>query len=137
MSVEDLWVGLFKKTYGTELRSESLERAREIYLQNKPYYTGAATAWFGKKLDKIIEPQIEQRRKAIRQWKLRALTGKALSVLRLIKASFTFTGGAEYITWKINRHSGVKVELNEWQKKHPLLAAVVLVPKLYFKGAFR
>lgn len=137
MNVEDLWVNLFQKTYGTELRSESLERAREIFLQNKTYYTQAATAWFGKNLNKIIEPQIEQRREARSQWKMRALSGKALSVLRLIKASFTFTGGAEYISWKINRHSGVKVELNEWQKKHPLLAAIILVPKLYFKGAFR
>ena len=135
--VDDLWVGLFQKTYGTELRSESLERAKEIYLSNKPYYLAAAKAWFGKGLEKLTEPKIEQRRKARREWKLRALQGKALSVFRLIKASFTFTGGAEYISWKINRHSGVKVELSDWQKKHPLLAAIILVPKLYFKGAFR
>ena len=60
-----------------------------------------------------------------------------LSVVRLAKASATFAGGAEYIAWKINRHAGTKIELSDWQKNHPLLTAVTLLPRLIRGGAIR
>ncbi len=41
-------------------------------------------------------------------WPYRRFTGKLWSVARLLKAAFTFTGGADYIAWKIERHSGQK-----------------------------
>lgn len=67
----------------------------------------------------------------------RRLIGKPLNVMRLIKAAFTFQGGARYLAWKIERHSGVKVELTPWQERHPILASSVLFWRLYRKGAFR
>ena len=70
-------------------------------------------------------------------WTWRRVEGKALSVLRLAKASFTFAGGAEYIAWKINRHAGTKIELKPWQRRHPLLAAISLLPRLLRSGAVR
>ena len=45
---------------------------------------------------------------------LRRINGKALSALRLMKAAFTFEGGADYLAWKIARHSGVEIELKAW-----------------------
>ena len=39
--------------------------------------------------------------------------GKLLHVLRLMKATTTFKGGADYILWKVERHSGVRVEVSE------------------------
>ncbi len=56
---------------------------------------------------------------------------------RLIKAAFTFTGGADYLAWKIERHSGQKVELSDWQKRHPIIASLTLLPKLLKSGAVR
>jgi hypothetical protein len=53
------------------------------------------------------------------------------------KASATFAGGAEYLAWKINRHAGTKIELSEWQKKHPLATAVMLLPRLLRSKAIR
>jgi hypothetical protein len=70
-------------------------------------------------------------------WGLRNVQGKMLSILRLSKAFFTFEGGLEYIQWKIERHSGVKVEWTPRLKKHPLLAVVVLGWRLYRRGGFR
>ena len=67
----------------------------------------------------------------------RQVEGKLLSVLRLAKASATYAGGAEYIAWKINRHAGTKIELKPWQKRHPLLAAISLLPRLLRSGAIR
>ena len=60
-----------------------------------------------------------------------------MSVLRLAKASATFAGGAEYIAWKINRHAGAGIELRPWQRRHPLLAALTLLPRLLRSGAIR
>ena len=58
-------------------------------------------------------------------------------MLRLAKASLTFAGGADYIAWKINRHAGTDIELKPWQRRHPLLAAISLLPRLLKSGAVR
>jgi hypothetical protein len=54
-----------------------------------------------------------------------------------MKAAFTFDDGAVYILWKIERHSGVGIELSDWQRRHPILASTTLFWRLYRKGAFR
>ncbi|MBW1980227.1 MAG: hypothetical protein JRJ12_03315, partial [Deltaproteobacteria bacterium] len=56
---------------------------------------------------------------------------------RLLKAAFTFEDGLEYVLWKIERHSGVKVEVSRRLQQHPLLAAAVLSWRLYRRKAFR
>ena len=58
-------------------------------------------------------------------------------MLRLAKASATYAGGADYIAWKINRHAGTDIELKPWQRRHPLLGAISLLPKLLRSGAIR
>ena len=70
-------------------------------------------------------------------WLRRRIEGKALSVARLAKASATFAGGADYIAWKINRHAGTNIVLKPWQQRHPLLAAITLLPRLLRSGAVR
>src|SRR3546814_7520854 len=42
-------------------------------------------------------------RHAARIWAMRRVQGELLSVLRLVKASATFSGGIEYLAWKISR----------------------------------
>ncbi|MCA9474766.1 MAG: hypothetical protein KC563_03010, partial [Nitrospira sp.] len=59
------------------------------------------------------------------------------SMLRLMKAAFTFQGGADYLIWKIERHSGVKVELTPTQRRHPIITGLVIFWRLYRQGAFR
>ncbi|MFL6751690.1 MAG: hypothetical protein ACJ8FL_00450, partial [Sphingomicrobium sp.] len=70
-------------------------------------------------------------------WRRMQGHGKRYSVVRLAKASLTFAGGADYIAWKINRHTGAGIELKPWQRRHPLLAAITLVPRLLKSGAVR
>ncbi len=120
----DVWQRGLVETYRTELRAEGPSRAGEIVERNKQYYQAIAKH-FGD-----VQP--------IRaNWFLRRVQGKLFSVLRLLKASFTFTGGADYLAWKISRHSGVEVKLTPWQRRHPLLAAIYLLPGLLKKGAVR
>ena len=58
-------------------------------------------------------------------------------VLRLAKASFTFEAGPDYVAWKIRRHTGVPVALTPWQRRHPLLAAPLLLWRLARRNAVR
>jgi hypothetical protein len=122
-----LWPRLFAATYATELRSERPERARDIYLHDRARYDQIA-AMLGDAPVRPIAPAI---------WRRRQIAGKLLSIARLVKAAFTFTGGADYLAWKIERHSGVRVALGPFHRRHPLLAAALVGLKLYRKRAFR
>jgi hypothetical protein len=70
-------------------------------------------------------------------WMLRRIAGKLWSAIRLVKAAFTFTGGADYLAWKIERHSGHRIELSDWQRRHPIIAGLALLPRLLKRGAVR
>jgi hypothetical protein len=119
-----VWTAGFNATYQSELRSEKTNRAASIISAEPNYYREAARLLASE--TPIYANQT-----------LRRLTGKGWSVLRLIKAAFTFQGGADYIAWKIERHSGEKIILTDWQRKHPILGGLLLLPALLRKGAIR
>jgi hypothetical protein len=125
----ELWKAAFALTYSAELRAEKKERGVNVVDQDPGRYL----RFFG--------PAMAAARACGRRcggsWERRRVEGKLLSVARLAKASATFAGGADYIAWKINRHAGTKIELSPWQKKHPLVTAAMLLPKLLRSGAIR
>jgi hypothetical protein len=59
----------------------------------------------------------------LRWWRLRRALGKTLNAARLVRAAGTFDGAARYAAWKIERHTGVAVDVSPWREKHPVLAA--------------
>ena len=120
----DIWTQGFAETYRTELRPEASQRAREIVAANAGFYEDMARI--------IGRPEVPSV-----SWPQRRFQGKALSVARLIKAAFTFEGGASYAAWKIERHSGRKITLSPWQQRHPVLAGLMLLPKLLWRGAIK
>ncbi len=77
------------------------------------------------------------RKKCRLLWQARRIQGKALSLLRLIKALFTFQGGVDYIIWKLERHSGRKIEVPQKVRKHPLIFGWGMLWQLYRQGVFR
>jgi len=125
----DLWRAAFALTYSAELRAEKGSRSHSVVDADPGRYL----RFFG--------PAMAAARVAGRRcggsWRRRRIEGKLLSVVRLAKASATYAGGAEYIVWKINRHAGTRIELSDWQKKHPLLTAITLLPRLITSGAIR
>ena len=123
----DWWRRAFALTYSAELRAERKGRSASVVDADAERYRR-----FGSPAIAAIPVNSKGG-----QWLRRRIEGKALSVIRLAKASATYAGGAEYIAWKINRHAGTKIELSEWQKRHPLLAAISLVPRLLKSGAIR
>jgi len=139
-SAQELWETALGQTYQTELRSEAQTRARDIVKADMPYYNQAAKTLYGANLQHLhaeISDPVKAAVNAKRQWASRRWQGKWFSILRLSKASFTFQGGADYIAWKIARHSGVKIEVTDWQRRHPILAGLILLPKLLVSGAIR
>lgn len=125
----DLWRAAFALTYSAELRAEKGERGGSVVDADPARYL----AFFG--------PAMAAARVGGRRcgggWRRRRVEGKMLSVVRLAKASATFAGGADYIAWKINRHSGTRIELSDFQRRHPLLTALTLLPKLIRGRAIR
>jgi hypothetical protein len=119
-----IWTAGFNATYQSEFRSEKTNRAASIVSAAPDYYREAARLL-------VSETPMHANQT------LRRLTGKGWSVLRLIKAAFTFQGGADYILWKIERHSGEKIILTDWQRRHPVIAGLLLLPALLRKGAIR
>lgn len=133
-SPQPFWADLFRLTYGAELRAERTDHANAIYEANTDRYyalTQPALVAAGIPVSAI------DRQRARRAWQLRRTIGRALSVIRLIKAVFTFEGGIDYVCWKIERHSGVIPTITAWQRRHPILAGPAVAWRLYRRGAFR
>ncbi len=123
----DWWRRAFALTYSVELRAERGGRAASVVDADPERYlafSGPAIA--------AIPPGARGG-----GWVRRRVEGKLLTVLRLAKAAFTFSGGIDYLAWKINRHAGTAITITDWQRRHPILAAFVLVPRLMRKGAVR
>ena len=123
----DQWRRAFALTYSAELRAERKGRSGSVVDQNAERYR----QFHGPAVNAIAADAPSG------GWARRRLEGKLLSVVRLAKASATFAGGVDYIAWKINRHAGTAIEIKPWQRRHPLLAAVTLLPRLLRSGAVR
>ncbi|MDX6748640.1 hypothetical protein SH611_02355 [Geminicoccaceae bacterium 1502E] len=128
-----LWVEALAQTYATELRSEPEGKGNELF-DHAPERWEALGRLL---LESLPVPGKEEEGAARARWRRRRRNGKLWSIARLVKAAFTFQGGADYLVWKIERHSGVRMELTPWQRRHPVLAAPVLYLKYRRLGAFR
>lgn len=135
------WTALFRHTYAAEMRVESGNRADLLQGFAAARYAailGATdeltpTETFG--LRRMISAAEVARARRI--WARRRHIGKARNLARLAKALFTFDGGVDYIVRKLERHSGQRIVLTPWQRRHPLLAAPVLLASLYRRGIIR
>jgi hypothetical protein len=128
--VVELWKRAFQLTFAAELRAERADRSALIVSTDTERYRRFGEA-------ALKEMSIAPARDMGRWWKRMQRKGKLLSVARLAKAAATFAGGADYIAWKINRHSGTSIELKPWQRRWPLLAGLTLLPRLLRSGAVR
>ncbi len=146
-SVQSLWSNGLQLSYSAELRVESSARSRELFAANKSYYqqvTTLSAALLNYPLNISATAtdylaQIPASRRLISRvgWKLRTLQGKLLSLARLIKALFTFDGGLDYIAWKLERHSGVHIEIPDRVRRYPLIFIWGMFWDLYRRGVFR
>ncbi|MBO9602121.1 MAG: hypothetical protein J7496_06400 [Novosphingobium sp.] len=125
----ELWREAFRRTYGSELRAERDDRPARIVAQDPERYCAFAEASLAAGLPAVPDAE--------RAWARFRRHGKRLSLLRLVKALTTFTGGVDYLAWKINRHSDANIVVKPWQRRWPLVGALILLPKLLREGAVR
>ncbi|BCX81703.1 hypothetical protein MIT9_P1281 [Methylomarinovum caldicuralii] len=141
-----LWQTSLRSSYGAELRAEkAAERARQLYRWAQDYYqrlTPSLLAGLPYRLRRrqalwCLDIPAPVRRWYRWRWRLRSIQGKVLSLLRLVKALFTFQGGVDYILWKLTRHTGRTIEVPARVRRHPLIYGWGLLWRLYREGVFR
>lgn len=142
---ETFWNALYARTYQTELRVEKAGRGAGIVATYPERFkqlllpcwqlAGVQFSHVGQDVAPQLLPSARSRLE--KAWRLRKTLGRPLNILRLMKAAFTFSGGARYAVWKIERHSGIHVPLSAFAEKHPLIAGPPLLWKLWRKGAFQ
>ena len=118
------WEALFARTYGAELRSERAAKRRELYAANAAYY------------DALFATRLAGGAR-FPPWLLRRAIGKALSAARILKAAFSLEDPIDYMLWKLERHSGVRLEATDRQRRHPFLFGWPLIWRLHRQGAFQ
>jgi hypothetical protein len=127
-----LWKRAFELTFAAELRAERVGRSAAIVDADPWRYERVGAAAL-----ELLPERPRPVAKAKRWWRGKQRHGKLYSIARLTKASLTFANGADYIAWKINRHAGTDIRLKPWQRRHPLLGAITLLPRLLRSGAVR
>jgi hypothetical protein len=148
-TARDLWAIGLGLSYRAELRAERPHKLIRLFEAAPDYYehitrqalTALSFPMDIQKSDSTYRYSVHipdrARRVSRLDWIVRSWQGKMLSVLRLLKGMLTFRGGVDYILWKIERHSGIRVEASPRLKQYPLLAACVILWRLYRRGAYR
>jgi hypothetical protein len=148
-TVTDLWQQALALSYSTELRTERSGRAGELAQSSNEFYaamtrhhadspgSGITVYDDGRTLRYRSRTSALQRRSARLAWSLRRGQGKLMSILRLLKALFTFEGGLDYIAWKLQRHSGENIVIPDKVRRAPLLYLWGFFWDLYKRGIFK
>ena len=128
---DDFWRALFQATYKAEFRVEKPGRENDILSVNAAHFDGVLPAALdaaggafeveGERITPALPPQ--ERANLLSWWGKRQKMGKPMNFARLLKASTTFEGAAKYAAWKIERHTGMPVEVTPFRERYPILAA--------------
>lgn len=145
----ELWTTAFRETYRTELRGEKAETIDALYAGQSRRFDDVALAALrvleargklrlvtaGRELEVASDPA--WRARARRAWRLQRPLAKAFAIASLAKTPATFDGWVDYAIFKVERHSGVRVELTERQRRRPFLHAFPILFRLLRQGVLR
>ena len=144
-SLASLWEAALGLSYNTELRTERSGRARELVLASAEFYESVTRIHadslvfpfrvYDEEYVSDIPPRLQMTSRWA--WRLRLVQGKTLSVLRLVKALFTFEGGLDYIAWKLERHTGERITIPDRVRQRPLVHMWAFFWGLYRRGIFK
>lgn len=140
------WRALYTRTYAAELRVERTSRGADLLAHDAPRFARLLPlAWqaggiaYAESADGQFEPALgaDERATAEKRWRLRQRLGRPLNLLRLLKAALTFDNATDYVAWKVERHSGYRIEPTAFQRRHPLLSAPGIYWRLRRLGVLR
>jgi len=143
---EKIWINGLSYAYAAELRPERENRAKQLTYLNMGDYI-RLTTYAAPALEDLIRPEPRgyyqcladkaHQRRARRNWRIRRWQGRVLSVCRLIKATFTFNDCIDYAAWKIQRHTGVAIEVTPEMQRHPVIKGSAMLWQLVRRGIMR
>jgi hypothetical protein len=145
MAPLDFWTLALSTTYRCELRPEPEGAARSLIEHDPDYWAELSVQLSDVKASRLSFSAGELRPMSDRiatlltrtSWLFRRVSGKAMNLARLFKAAGTFSNGVDYLVWKVERHSGVRVEPTERMRRHPRLAIWGLAWRMWRQGGFR
>ena len=143
-SLPAFWQEAFRRTYDSERRPEGEEYIRGTYQENHARYDAVATHAFhclarARHLDEAMEHprsfsiSVDPKRLRLMRWRWRAMRAlsRVVGLARLLKTTVTFGDWVPYALWKLEKHTGRKIELTPRQRKHPLIFAwPIIIPLL-------
>jgi hypothetical protein len=146
---EDLFAAALRETFAVEWRVEGAGRPEELAGVDRARWRRAARAalarlaaegdlrWSpdGDALAVEIDPALRRRWRA--RWRRLRPIAKAVSLARLVKSAATFGDWVPYALWKLERHTGIRLELTPAQRRHPWLCGWPLLLRLIRKGVLR
>jgi hypothetical protein len=130
---EEFWQTTFRETYEREMRTESPETIHSLHAAAPERYARALRAaldelgargelgvrWEAQQFE--LDLPAGARERARRTWRRRRPLAKLVYVGQLLKTAFTFGDWLPYALWKIERHTGSRIEYSQRQRRHPLL----------------
>jgi hypothetical protein len=142
-----LWHCGFQATYRAELRPENSRTIAGLYQAAPERYQQVAYAALRELAQgglvelhdaagglRVVLPA-SRRKTQRRDWWVRSRLAKGLYALRLLKSAFTFGDWLPYSLWKLERHTGVRIELTERQRRAPLIWGWPVILKLLWQRA--
>jgi len=145
-----LWQEAFRRTYQTEFRNEASETIRALYDAAPGRYDratalaldvleeeGRIEAFASMATATEVHSSPTQRFFARARWQVCRPWARTLALLRLLKTATTFGDWLPYALWKLERHSGVRPELSERQRRHPLVFGWPVIIRLLRQRTLR
>lgn len=140
------WPALFRDTYAAELRPEREEVIAGLYAENAARFDAVLRETLAALADAGVvaceEADGAHRVRVRKPWPGPSRRGgrvvaKALTAAQLVKTAFTFGDWLPYVLWKIERHTGTRLEPTPRQRRHPLLFVWPLLFRALRRGALR
>jgi len=130
---DEFWQRILRETYAAEMRAETAETIRSVYLADPERFDRAASSgldalaergWLSWRREgdlAVVTLPAARRRRAARAWALRKPLRKAIYLIGLLKSAATFGDWVPYVLWKLERHTGARIEISDRQRRHPLI----------------
>ncbi len=143
---KQLWLRVLQETYSAEWRTESPESIRSLYAADPERYAAAtrgaldALAVRGRLHVETDGEGYEIRligHTASGTRPVRRPLAKLVYLLGLFKSIATFGDWLPYALWKLERHTGNRVELTERQRRHPLIWGWPVLLRVLWKRDLR
>jgi hypothetical protein len=148
---EPLWLGLFRETYASELRPDGGANIRTLYDADPARYAQALAAALpelvqegalrGAERDGGAAWRVSAPAGALeatrRRARLRRPLAKAVATLQLLKSAVTFGDWLPYALWKLERHTGTRLEPTERQRRHPCVFGWPLIARVLWRKELR